>query len=127
MKCFAHRENDAIAICKCCAKGVCEGCAVQLDQGVACSLRCEAFANQTTEMIRAGVEARKLNTKAGGAFFQPAFLVVMGIAFALAPAIAGRSIRISDFTSVLGMLLVVFGIVLGGYQVAQSRRLRQGG
>ena len=60
MKCFQHRDNDAIAICKSCAKGVCSVCAIDASPGVACSEACKVSSVETSEMIRAGVVDLKL-------------------------------------------------------------------
>jgi len=116
---------DAIAICKCCAKGVCSTCAMPLAQGVACSQECAIFANETSEMIRGGIAARKLNTKAGGGYFQPVFLAVIGIAFLFSPILYGKPLRLSGFPFVMGALVLTFGIVLGAYHVAWKRRVRK--
>jgi hypothetical protein len=77
-------------------------------------------------MIRAGVAARKLNTKGGGAFFQPVFLAVIGISFLLAPKLSGKPLRFGEFPFVVGALMLGFGLVLGAYQVVWHRRVRKG-
>lgn len=40
MKCFRHRESEALGICKNCSKGLCSGCLVDLNNGIACKNAC---------------------------------------------------------------------------------------
>lgn len=41
MKCYYHRDRDAIGTCKSCGRGLCDECHVALDKGLACRERCE--------------------------------------------------------------------------------------
>ena len=123
MKCYLHRDNDAIALCKTCAKGVCAACAVDVSPGVVCSEECKRSAVETSEMIRASVAARKLNTRGGGSFVQPAFLAVLGIVFMAAPLIANRPAN--RFSLVAGGIMLCFGVILGLYQVVWHRNARR--
>jgi hypothetical protein len=41
MKCFNHKEKEAIGVCKYCHKGLCQDCAKDLIGGLACVDRCE--------------------------------------------------------------------------------------
>ncbi len=42
MKCFNHREMDAIAVCKHCGRALCSGCVSEIAGMSACKGRCEA-------------------------------------------------------------------------------------
>lgn len=42
MKCFNHRELDAIAVCKHCGKALCSQCLPEIREIAACKGRCEA-------------------------------------------------------------------------------------
>lgn len=42
MKCFNHRELDAIAVCKHCGRALCSGCVAESSGMSACKGRCEA-------------------------------------------------------------------------------------
>jgi hypothetical protein len=44
MQCFTHPTEAAIGTCKSCGKGVCRGCAIEVDRGLACSKQCEPVA-----------------------------------------------------------------------------------
>jgi len=41
MQCYKHREECAIAICRCCGKAVCPDCCEDTGHGIACSAACE--------------------------------------------------------------------------------------
>jgi hypothetical protein len=40
MKCFTHRDTDAVAVCKQCGKAVCENCMVVGATGISCRGAC---------------------------------------------------------------------------------------
>jgi predicted Fe-S protein YdhL (DUF1289 family) len=40
VKCYTHRGSDAVGVCKNCGRGLCGGCARDLEQGLACSDTC---------------------------------------------------------------------------------------
>ncbi len=42
MNCFYHFENSAVGVCKNCNRGLCLNCVAEVDNGIACSNRCEA-------------------------------------------------------------------------------------
>jgi hypothetical protein len=41
MRCFYHRDVDAIATCRNCCRGLCDACAVEVNKMSACRGRCE--------------------------------------------------------------------------------------
>ncbi len=41
MKCFNHRELDAIAVCKHCGRALCPNCIAEVELAAACKERCE--------------------------------------------------------------------------------------
>jgi|SRR5918999_1098123 hypothetical protein len=41
VRCYYHREIEAIAICRSCCRGLCDACAVAIDKVSACRDRCE--------------------------------------------------------------------------------------
>src|SRR5688572_21275435 len=42
MRCYYHRDVDAVATCRNCCRGVCDGCAAEVNKMTACRGRCEA-------------------------------------------------------------------------------------
>lgn len=41
MRCYYHRDVDAVATCRNCCRGLCEGCAAEVNKVSACRGRCE--------------------------------------------------------------------------------------
>ena len=42
MRCFYHRDVNAVATCRNCCRGLCEGCTAEVNKMSACRGRCEA-------------------------------------------------------------------------------------
>ncbi|HJR67339.1 MAG TPA: hypothetical protein VJ802_13000 [Gemmatimonadaceae bacterium] len=42
MRCYYHRDVDAVATCRNCCRGLCEGCTAEVNKMSACRGRCEA-------------------------------------------------------------------------------------
>ena len=47
MKCFYHNNQDAVGVCRHCLKGLCNDCAVDFVDGIACKNTCENKAKET--------------------------------------------------------------------------------
>ncbi len=63
MVCYYHRSVQAVGVCKNCHKGICEECAVDIGNGLACKSQCEAevtIINQVFE--REKVQALRLGS-----------------------------------------------------------------
>src|SRR5262249_54119718 len=52
MKCFYHRDADAVGACKNCGRGLCGGCTVEREDGLACRGRCEAKGDAMVGLIQ---------------------------------------------------------------------------
>jgi len=52
MKCFNHNTDDAIGICKICAKALCMSCTTDTGYGLACSEACAAEAADLDEIMQ---------------------------------------------------------------------------
>jgi hypothetical protein len=57
MKCFYHRDRDAIGNCKSCGKGLCDDCQTDLGRGLACKNRCEENVRGLISLIEHNVRA----------------------------------------------------------------------
>jgi hypothetical protein len=45
MRCYYHREADALGVCRSCQRGICAACVAEVEpDGIACVGRCEAAA-----------------------------------------------------------------------------------
>src|SRR6185369_14793503 len=56
MRCFYHRDKEAVGSCKSCGKGVCAECAVDLGKGLACRSRCEESARAIIELVDRNIQ-----------------------------------------------------------------------
>jgi hypothetical protein len=51
MRCFYHRDLDAVATCKNCGRGLCDVCGVDVGNGLACRERCEAEVRSLNRIV----------------------------------------------------------------------------
>ena len=42
MRCYYHRDVEAVATCRSCCRGICDGCITEVNKASACRGRCEA-------------------------------------------------------------------------------------
>ncbi|MBI2834374.1 MAG: hypothetical protein HYX76_08110 [Acidobacteria bacterium] len=103
MRCFYHRERDAVATCKNCGRGVCPDCAVDVGNGLACRDRCEAEVRSLNEIISRNKTAYQ---KTQSAYARTAlFYAVVALACALAAVMDWRG-----YGWVLGPAGVIFAV-----------------
>jgi hypothetical protein len=69
MRCFYHRDRDAVGACKSCGRGVCPECAFELPNGLACRGRCEDEVRALNRIIARNKTAYE---KTGGAYVKTA-------------------------------------------------------
>ena len=107
MKCYVHRSDDAVGLCKTCQKGLCEKCAVDLGHALVCRGACETEA----ALIHAQIltSRRLLAVQRWTRYIAPVFFVALGLMFLIADA---RSPRFSWFETGSGVLFVLFGAVI---------------
>ena len=117
MKCFYHRTDDAVAICKSCSRALCSGCAAEVEDGIACRGRCEERAALLSRLVsRSG----KLTPMAGTPYLVLGlFLLTLGLLSLLRGATLEEG-RV-NFVSVSG------GVesVVGAYFLLTARRIRR--
>jgi hypothetical protein len=54
MKCYYHKESDAVGVCKSCNKGICNECAKDMGGGLACIDSCEETVMEMLEQFERG-------------------------------------------------------------------------
>jgi hypothetical protein len=57
MRCYNHRDRDAVGLCKSCGKGLCDECQTDLGQGLACKNRCEETVRGLIALVHHNVRA----------------------------------------------------------------------
>lgn len=108
MKCFYHRDVDAVGTCKNCSRGLCPACAAEVLDGLACRARCEQAVASVSALINRG---RRLAPKAAGQYFWVGgFFLVLGVGLGYAGLFGARR-GPWNLISFFGIVMVV----LGGY------------
>jgi len=107
MKCFTHRAQDAIGVCRACQKGLCSECVVDHGYALSCRGDCEqevGFARKQNIAARKLVLAQKHNR-----YLAPGFFAIAGLVFIATDAWEGS---FSAFRSGLGVLFILFGVAI---------------
>ena len=101
MKCFNHRELDAIAVCKHCGKAVCSQCLADTGGGIACRGDCEVFVRRSFEQ-----QGELFRSSKVGYFGLAAFLASAGVGFLFFSFPGGHYERM--LTPFMGLLATIF-------------------
>jgi hypothetical protein len=56
MRCYVHRDADAVGVCRSCGRGLCPACAAEVGTALACLRRCEEDVRQLTDALRRQVQ-----------------------------------------------------------------------
>ncbi len=56
MRCYYHKDKEAVGTCKSCGKGLCRDCAVDLGKGLACRGRCEPDAQAVIQLVDRNIQ-----------------------------------------------------------------------
>lgn len=111
MRCFDHRDSEAVGLCKSCGKGVCSACALDLGKGLACKGRCEedvrALIGLIDRNIKLSPTTSRLIEASGSARTAGAlFLLVCGAVFLVFGLLSHRRF---DFAAILGACFIAYG------------------
>ena len=79
MKCFNHHEIEAVAICKNCHKALCDGCVVDVGNGIACRNSCEERVRKLNALQQKSENALKRSSRSQ--YGLAAFLFLVGGVF----------------------------------------------
>lgn len=82
MECFKHQPAGAVGLCKNCYKAVCRECAIELENGLACSDECAKETNEYNEITERskkiyGIGGYQSKIPSSGVFLWGAFALVM--------------------------------------------------
>ncbi len=70
MNCYNHPENQAVAICKYCQKGLCQDCTVELE----CGMSCKEHTEKVKELDQILAASQQTNQGAGKFYKRLAFI-----------------------------------------------------
>jgi uncharacterized membrane protein YcjF (UPF0283 family) len=114
MNCFYHQQTTAVGICKNCNRGLCQGCAAELTNGIACVGRCEESALALSRLQSRST--RSVNTLAW---------MMLALAVAVAPLalVVMLFAENNETRIILGVpSLAVIGISAGGFFALRVRK-----
>ncbi len=111
MRCFFHRDAEAIGVCQSCHRGLCTDCYAEVGQLLACRNRCEEdvarwelIAHTTAANYAA---ARKIY------FWSAVFLVLTGLPFVISALfVIPRDRNYGLFGLFIGVLFLLFSVIL---------------
>jgi hypothetical protein len=121
MKCYVHRDVDAIGVCSECGQGVCDSCAVRIGGKLYCKTDADSVFSPRRKEENQAVE-RPMRAQLASVFFvlYGVFGVVLGIVVVVGGFASGAAASIPFYSSLtlasLGLLgfggvLIVMGIV----------------
>jgi hypothetical protein len=116
VRCFYHRDLDAVATCKSCGRGLCPDCGADVGNGLACRGRCEAEVRSLNLVIERNKTAYE---KTSAAYLKIAIFYVVLAAVCLLGAILDWR----GFGWMLYPAAVVF-LVSGFVHFSTSRRFQ---
>jgi hypothetical protein len=120
MKCFTHRDSDAIAICRSCGRALCPDCISEVGLSCACKNRCEADVQRFNAMLTQGRPALINPAKLVG-YDRVAFILALGAAFVCFGLYYEKGHGPSLFFIGFGVLFFIFGVS----QFVAARNIRK--
>ena len=117
MKCFYHREAEAVGSCKACSKGLCGACAVDV-KGLACRDSCEEQVRSINQLvdrnIRVSPASERVLGKYSGAYLATGvFQILAGVVFGFLGQSMDGPFRVG--VSAIGALVALYGVWQIGY------------
>jgi hypothetical protein len=114
MRCYYHRDREAVGSCKSCGKGLCPECAVDLTKGLACRGRCEAAVEAVINLVERNIRVSPTTTRlvqaSGSARLAGSlFIVVCGVVFLAFGLLSERRL---NFVAILGACFLGYGLFL---------------
>src|SRR4051812_16277812 len=108
MKCFTHRNNDAVAICRSCGRALCPDCVAEVGLSCACKNRCESDVKRSIELI---TRDRPVPINPAGFFGydRVIFIMTMGLGFIGCGVYNFGSHGVNWAFIALGMAFFIFG------------------
>jgi hypothetical protein len=104
MLCYTHPNQQAIAICKNCNKGVCPLCVIEIEDGIACSEHCAEKVNMINGMINRN---KNLPGKTKGAYYRAAFIYLAMASLFIVTAVVYQDMKLYGFAA--GVIFAIGG------------------
>ena len=110
MKCFIHRNSDAVAVCRSCGRALCPDCIAVVGLACACKNRCEADVARFNAMLIRGRPGPGTGPTPPFDYFRVIFLLVLGLAFIWFGLYFFADHGVNWFFVVMGLAFSLFGI-----------------
>jgi hypothetical protein len=112
MKCFTHRNSDAIAVCRSCGRALCPDRVSEVGLSCACKNRCEPDVKRFNEMIAQGRPgpANRVNPASLVGYDRVIFLMAMGLGFVWFGLYYFKGHGPGWFFAILGTVFFIFGV-----------------
>lgn len=124
MKCFQHRDVDAVGICKMCNKGLCPTCAVDVGNGLACPGECVERVRLVNQMVDRSIRLSPVSAQLVGG--QPRGLLVAGVFAFLAGGLFVMLGLDMDGTFRIGITGIgLLAMLMGAWHLARGLRLKR--
>jgi hypothetical protein len=97
MECFYHEGATAVGSCRSCLRGLCRGCATELEGGLACAGRCESMVRSVVATIQQSVRYQ-------------------GVSAGLLRSARGLWIGLTAVAALVGLFVIAWGLSLPTYR-----------
>ena len=118
MRCYQHKTEEAIGICKSCGKGICSVCCTDLNFAVVCSKKCEEAATVSHKITANAVTVYATQKK--NRYLLPAYFMVIGIIMLVYGLITSISF---NFLVSIGIVLIIFAVLLFMVQMRYAKKI----
>ena len=118
MRCYNHHDKEAVGVCRFCGRGLCPGCATEVEKAVACRDRCEAEVATILSLNRNALQFARTTKQAR--YLAPTILIVLGGALTM----LGLTYRGFDLAIIAGGVVVVVGVAFLVIQYRMGRGLK---
>jgi len=109
MKCFTHRNTEAVAVCRSCGRALCPDCIADVGLSCACKNRCEATVASFNAMLTRGAPG-KIGAAMPLGYDRLIFLLVLGLTFVCFGVHNFGAHGVNWFFVAFGVLFFIYGI-----------------
>ena len=118
MRCYNHHDIESVGICKFCGRGLCPGCAAEVEKAVACRDRCESDVATILSLNRNALQFAKSTKQAR--YLAPTMIIVVGGVLAT----LGLTYDGIDLAIFAGGIVGAIGVALLVIQYRMARGLK---
>jgi hypothetical protein len=118
MKCFVHRQSDAVGVCKSCSRALCPECVAEFPDGITCRGRCEQVVSGLNTLL-----ARNMALAPSAHRIWYAYAIVMAL---LALMVFSLAVALKPPASIINLALGVGLLAVTVVCYRHGRTLRGG-